>query len=208
MTAHIDYYFTCISPFSYFGHQAIGDVARRHGARLNLRPVRLGEVFETSGALPLARRPLPRQRYRMLELQRIAAMRDLPVNLKPAHFPTDPTLADATVAVLVDEGADAFAYLDSLYRAVWVDEANVADDAVIADRLGAAGFDASAILAKARGEAAIALVSANTEAAIAAGAIGSPSYVLNGEVFWGQDRVEHVDHALATGRGPFFANMA
>ena len=112
------------------------------------------------------------------------------------------------VQLLLDEGADAFAYLDSLYRAVWVDEANVADDAVIADRLGAAGFDASAILAKARGEAAIALVSANTEAAIAAGALGSPSYVLNGEVFWGQDRVEHVDHALATGRGPFFANMA
>ncbi|MAW85027.1 MAG: disulfide bond formation protein DsbA [Phyllobacteriaceae bacterium] len=208
MTAHIDYYFTCISPFSYFGHQAIGAVARRHGAVLDLRPFRLGTVFQTSGAVPLAQRPVPRQRYRMLELQRIAAMRNLPVNLKPAHFPTDPALADATVAALVEDGADAFAYLDSLYRAVWVDELNVADDAVLADRLEKAGFDAAAIIARARGEAVNALVDANTEAAIAAGALGSPTYVLNGEVFWGQDRVEHVDHALATRRGPFFADMA
>lgn len=208
MTAEIDYYFTCISPFSYFGHQAIGDVAKRHGARLNLRPFRLGQVFQSSGAVPLAQRPVPRQRYRMLELQRIAAMRGLPVNLKPAHFPADPALADATVAALVDQGADAFDYLDSLYRTVWVDEANVADDAVIAERLERAGFDAAAVIAAARSAKVTGIVDANTEAAIAAGALGSPTYVLNGEVFWGQDRVEHVDHALTTGRAPFSADMA
>lgn len=205
MTAVIDYFFTCISPFSYFGHQAIRDVADRHGARLNLRPMKLGEVFATSGAVPLAQRTPARQRYRLIELQRISDMRGLPVNLKPAFFPADATLADATVAALVLEGADPFDYLTSLYRVVWTDEANIADEAVVAARLAVAGFDAGRIIDAARGEAVTAAVAANTEAAIAAGAMGSPSYVLNGEVFWGQDRVEYLDHALKTGRAPFLA---
>lgn len=208
MTTAIDYYFTCISPFSYFGHRAIGAVSARHGATLNLKPFRLGAVFQTSGALPLGQRPVSRQRYRMLELQRISEMRGLPVNLKPKHFPADPSLADATVAALVADGRDPFDYVESLYRVVWVDEADIADEAVIADRLGKAGFDAAGVIARARSGLVTGIIDVNTEEAIAAGALGSPSYVLNGEVFWGQDRIDYLDRALETGRKPFSADMA
>lgn len=205
MTRQIDYFFTCISPFSYFGHRAFHEVADRHGARINYRPVRLGDVFASSGALPLAQRTPARQRYRFIELQRIAAMRGLPVNLKPAFFPADPSLGDATVAALVLKGEDPFVYLDALYRTVWVDEANIADEAVIASRLAACGFDAGEILAEAKSEAMGEQVRRNSEDAVAAGAMGSPTYVLNGEPFWGQDRIDYLDQALASGRRPFTA---
>ena len=205
MTRHIDYFFTCISPFSYFGHRAFHEVAGRYGARINYRPVRLGEVFASSGALPLAQRTPARQRYRLIELQRIADMRGLPVNLKPAFFPADPSLGDGTVAALVLRGEDPFEYLDALYRTVWVDEADIADEAVIASRLAACGFDAGAILAEAKSDAVGTQIRRNSEDAVAAGAMGSPTYLLNGEPFWGQDRIDYLVQALASGRRPFTA---
>lgn len=205
MTARIDYFFTIISPFTYLGHQAICAVADKHGAKLVFRPVNLGEVFATSGALPLPQRPPARQRYRLLELQRIAELRGLPINLKPAHFPVDPTLADNTINALVANGQDPRDYMFQLFQAVWVHEENVADESVLARYLISSGFDAAAILDQAKSAETGAMRSANTADAIEAGALGSPSYVLNGEVFWGQDRIDYIDHALTTGRGPFSA---
>ena len=203
MAAKIDYFFTCISPFSYLGHQAIQEVARRQGVQLSCRPMRLGEVFATSGAVPLAQRTEARKRYRLVELQRIAEFRGLPINLKPAFFPADPSLGDATVASLAATGADPLDYMDALYRAVWVDDANVADEGVVAARLTECGHDAAAIIAAARSEAMQEAIVRNTADAVAAGAMGSPTYVLNGEPFWGQDRIEYLDRALSIRRAPF-----
>ncbi|MCB1381576.1 MAG: 2-hydroxychromene-2-carboxylate isomerase [Notoacmeibacter sp.] len=205
MARQIDYFFTCVSPFSYFGHRALHDVARKHGAHINYRPVRLGDVFASSGAVPLAQRTPARQRYRLIELQRIAGMRGLPINLKPAFFPADPSLADATVVALVLGGKDPFSYIESLYRVVWVDDCDVADEAVVASRLTACGFDASAVLAGARTTAVADAITRNSQDAVAAGAMGSPTYVLDGEPFWGQDRIGYLDHALTTGRPAFTA---
>ncbi len=205
MTARIDYFFTIISPFTYLGHQAICAVADKHGAELVFRPVNLGEVFATSGALPLPQRPPSRQRYRLLELQRIADMRGLPINLKPAHFPVDPTLADCTIAALVANGENPRDYMFRLFQAVWVNEENVSDETVLAKYLAESDFGAVAILDRARSDEISAVRAGNTAEAIAAGTLGSPSYVLNGEVFWGQDRIDYVDRALTTGRTPFTA---
>jgi 2-hydroxychromene-2-carboxylate isomerase len=95
----IDYYFTAISPWVYIGHAAIRAVAERHGVRLNAKPVILGDVWEASGAVPLAQRSAIRQRYRFLELQRYAELRGLPMKYKPA--PADASLADLSVAAIV-----------------------------------------------------------------------------------------------------------
>lgn len=202
MSAVIDYYFFSASPFTYLGHDAIRDVAKAHGAELNYKPVNLFDVWEVSGAVPPPKRPPVRQRYRLVEIERIAAFRGLPVNPKPAHFPVDATLADLTVAALVDDGVDAGDYMASLFRAVWADEKNIADEAVLAELLSQHGQDASAVLEKAKSEPVAAIRAQNTKDAVASDAVGVPAYVLNGEVFWGQDRVEHVAHALETGRKP------
>lgn len=203
MAAMIEYYCTASSPWTYFGHAAIGAVAGKHGARLDIRPVGLAGVWEVSGGVPLAKRSATRQRYRLVELQRYSELRGLPIKLKPKYAPVDPSLADlATIAILL-EGGDPFAFQEMAMKAYWSEEADIADRDVIAGLLEAAGFDAVAILARAGGEEAAATRQRNTDAAIAADAIGVPAYVLNGEVFWGQDRIDLLDRALTTGRAPF-----
>lgn len=203
MSTTIEYYFTSSSPWVYLGHDAIGAVARKHGARLDVRPVELGGVWEVSGGVPLAKRSATRQRYRLIELQRYSELRGLPINLRPKHAPLDPSLADLAVAAVLVHGDDPFGFMGRMLRAYWAEEENVADQAVIARLLVAEDFDPDAILAVARGQEASELRKKNTEAAIAADAIGVPAYVLNGEVFWGQDRIELLDRALSTGREPF-----
>ena len=200
--AHIDYYFYGASPFTYLGHKAIREVAERHGATLAYKPVNLMGVWEISGAVPPPQRPPVRQRYRLVELQRIAEMRGLPIKLKPAHWPFDATLCDSCM-IAIDEQGDAGDFIFSVLSGVWAEDADMADEAQIAEKITAAGFDAPTILKRAKSEDVAAKRMANTDEATAADAIGVPAFVLNGEVFWGQDRIEFIDHALKTGRKPF-----
>ena len=199
----IDYFFTLVSPFAYLGHRAFLDVAGKYGAEVRFRPVALMGVWEHSGAVPLPQRPQSRQEYRLIELQRWREKRRVPLNLHPKHFPTNPTLADRSVIALVEAGADPGDYAGAVLRACWADDKDVADADVLAGLLDAAGHDARAILASAESDAVAAIHQANTDAAVAAGVVGAPGYVLNGEPFWGQDRIELLADALASGREPY-----
>lgn len=203
--ATIDYYFYGASPFTYLGNGAIRAVADKHGATLNYKPVNLMGLWEISGAVPPAQRPPVRQRYRLLELQRISQMRERPVNLKPAHFPVDMTLADSCVIAIAERGKNPHAFLDAVGKGVWLNEADLSNEAEIADRLAAADFDPDTIINAAQSDDTAAIRAANTQAAIDADAVGVPAYVLNGEVFWGQDRIDLLDHALTSDREPFKA---
>lgn len=199
----IDYYFFSASPFTYLGHKAITDVAAKHGATLNIKPSNLMAIWEVSGAVPPGKRPLVRQKYRLLEIERCAEVRGLPVNKTPKHFPVDASLADHSIIALIEMGQDPLAYMGDVFAAVWVNEKDIADEAVIAELLTKNGFDANAVLAKAKSDEVAAIRAKNAQDAVDANAVGVPAYVIDGEVFWGQDRVEHVDHMLASGRKPF-----
>lgn len=199
----IDYYMTCVSPWTYLGHRPIQQVAERHGATLVVKPVNLGEMFKVSGQVALAERPAVRQRYRFIELQRFAEMRGRRLNPKPRFFPVNPTLADHTIIAILRSGGDPFAYMDSVFSAVWADDKDIADEATVAGLLTAAGFDADAILARANDAETAAIRARNTQDALEVDATGVPSYVLAGEPFWGQDRIDLLDRALSSGRAPF-----
>jgi 2-hydroxychromene-2-carboxylate isomerase len=196
----IDYYFTASSPWTYLGHAAIRAVAGRHGARLSAKPVVIADVWKASGSVPLAERSPTRQRYRLVELQRYAELRGLPI-CKPA--PVDPSLADLCAAAIVLAGRDPLDFMGSVLSARWADNRDIGDEATVASLLAAAGFDPAAVIERARSPEAAALRAKNTAEAIAADAIGVPAYVLNGEVFWGQDRIDLVERALSTGRTPY-----
>jgi 2-hydroxychromene-2-carboxylate isomerase len=201
--ARIDYYFTLISPWAYLGHQALLDLADAHGASVVHKPVMLGKVFENSGATPLAQRPQARQDYRFLELQRWRARRGMPLNLKPKYFPANPALADRALIALTEAGRDPGDYAQRVFRACWVEEKDIFDRGVVAEALAGSGHDAEAMLAAAESEAVASRYAANTQEAIGLNAIGSPTYVLNGEVFWGQDRLDLLAEALETRRAPY-----
>jgi 2-hydroxychromene-2-carboxylate isomerase len=201
----IDYFFTLVSPYVYLGHSAFLDVAREHGAEVRFRPVGLMGLWEHSGAVPLPQRPQSRQDYRLIELQRWREKRGLALNLHPKHFPTNPALADRSVIALVEDGADPAKYAGAVQRACWAEEKDIADADVLAGLLEQAGQNAAPILKAAESDAVAAIHKANTDAAVALGVVGAPGYVLNGEPFWGQDRIELLADALASGRQPYAA---
>ncbi|MBX3530672.1 MAG: 2-hydroxychromene-2-carboxylate isomerase [Rhizobiaceae bacterium] len=203
MGASIDYYFISASPFAYLGHQAFHSIAARRGTTIRYRPMKMLEVWEVSGSVPVAQRSPTRQRYRAIELQRLAEFRDLRLNLSPKHVPVDPTLADRTVIALVEAGADPAGFLWQVHQGVWALDHDIADRKTLATYLSEEGHDAEAALTFAESPAAAAIHDANTKDAIAADVIGAPAYVLNGEPFWGQDRLDHLDYALASARPPF-----
>ncbi len=203
--ATIDYYFYSASPFTYLGHKAIEAVARKHGCAIAYKPVNLFALWEISGAVPPGKRPPVRQRYRLVELQRCADFRGMPINVKPAFWPVDATLADSCVIALLQEGKDPSEYIWKLLSGVWANEENIADEAVLKGYLEACGHNAEAVLNAAKSDEIAAIRKRNTDEAIAADAVGVPAYVLSGEVFWGQDRVDHIDHALSTGRAAYSA---
>ncbi|MBX9464014.1 MAG: 2-hydroxychromene-2-carboxylate isomerase [Aquamicrobium sp.] len=204
MTA-IDYYFICSSPFAYLGHKAFHELAARHGAEIRYKPINIGGVWEKSGSVPLGQRTPLRQRYRRIELQRIADMRGLPLELEPKFFPVDPGLADRCVIALVGQGADPAGFIWRAHQGVWARNENIADPEQLSAYLTAEAHDADAVLKAAGEPEAAETLARNTSEAGDADAVGAPVYVLNGEPFWGQDRLEHLAHALETGRAPFRA---
>jgi 2-hydroxychromene-2-carboxylate isomerase len=199
----IDYYLTCVSPWTYLGHRPIQEVARRHGATLAVKPVNLIEMFKVSGQVALGERPAVRQRYRFIELQRFAEMRGRRLNPRPRFFPVNPALADMTIIAILQAGGDPMGYMDTVFSAVWADERDISDETTLAALLTAAGFEAAAVLERAKAPEAAAQRARNTLDAVEVDASGVPAYVLNGEPFWGQDRIDLLEMALASGRPPF-----
>ncbi|MCC5976724.1 MAG: 2-hydroxychromene-2-carboxylate isomerase [Salinarimonas sp.] len=203
MSRTITYYFTCSSPWTYIGHEPFREVVTRHALKVEHRPMPTPVVFSRTGGLPLGQRPRQRQNYRLLELQRWRDRRGMNFNIQPRHFPVDPGLADRTVIALIAQDADPDRYLRRVFEAVWEEERDIADIATLSALLEEAGHAAEKVLAEAQGSAAEATYALNAESAVAADVFGAPSYVLDGEVFWGQDRIELLDDALSSGRAPY-----
>ena len=197
----IDYYFTPQSPWAYLGHARFAALAKAHGATVNVLPVDLGgKVFPVSGGLPLAKRAPQRQAYRLVELKRFSEFLDVPLNLHPKYFPVaSDDAAKLIIAVDLHDGADAaMAVTGALLRAVWVDERNIADESHLAALLAAAKLPARRI-EDAHSQAVHERYEADSQRAIEAGVFGAPTYVIDGEMFWGQDRLDFVERRLRRG---------
>lgn len=206
MSRQIACFFTIVSPWAYIGHDLLTRVARKHDATIDYRPVNLGEVFPQSGGLPLAKRHPLRVAYRTVELKRWREKRGLKFALKPKGWPFDPTLADCVALALLARGDDPGVYLSNAFRAVFEKEIDLGEADNIAAVLTEAGHHADVLIADAQSQPVRDAYAANNRAALDLGVFGSPSYVLDGEIFWGQDRIELLDEALASGRAPFLAD--
>ena len=201
MSISVDYYLAPQSPWTYLGHQRFADLAKAANAQVNVLPIDLGgKVFPVSGGLPLGKRAPQRQAYRLVELQRFGEHLKLPLTLQPTYFPVPgDDAARLIIAVDLHDGADAaMALTSAVLNAVWAQERNIADAEVLAALLGETGL-AARRLEDAQRPAAAERYEANTQRAIQAGVFGSPSYVIDGEIFWGQDRLDFVQRRLARG---------
>ena len=198
MTHSVDYYFSPQSPWTYLGHQRFAEMAKAANATVRVLPVDLGgKVFPVSGGLPLNQRAPQRQAYRLVELKRFSEQLSLPLNLRPKFFPVAGDDASRLI-VAVDraDGSDAAMALGAaVFRSVWVDELNIADGQVLAALLASLQLPASR-LEESRTATVQQRYEANTQQAIDAGVFGAPSYVIDGEIFWGQDRLDFVQRRL------------
>jgi 2-hydroxychromene-2-carboxylate isomerase len=202
MSRIIDYLFTLQSPWAYLGFDRFHEIATAQRVEVRYRPVQLVNVFNETGGLPLARRHPARQAYRLVELQRWRAIRQLPLVLKPASFPFDATDADCLALAAVARRLSPVAYLRAAHRALWVEDRNLADPGTLLALLAASGLPAD-LFDLARSTAIRAEYEANRDWALANNVFGAPSYVLEGEIFWGQDRLDILEMALASARPPY-----
>jgi len=207
MARRIDYYFSTQSPWAYIGHALFQRLASAHGLTVRYKPVVLVDLFSQTGGLPLAERHPARQRYRMMELQRWRDKRGLSFHLQPQHWPFNARLADGTVIAAIEAGHDPEPFLRSAFVGIWERELDLADPATVTRLADAAGLPGAELVARAESDAVGAVYDQNRQDAIAAGVFGSPAWVLDGEVFWGQDRIELLDDALTSGRKPYTADV-
>ncbi len=194
MTIEIEYFHSLSSPWAYLGAQRFYDIAKRHGARIIARPIL---VQQENGGIPLRTRPDARQRYHALELDRWRHHLNLPLKLQPKYYPTDPTQACMMVIAAGQLGLDAPALSFRLLEALWADERDTRDPTVRQAVADSIGLNGAQLLALENTPEVLAQWEKNKRDAIALGIFGTPNYVLDGEIFWGQDRLEFLDRKLA-----------
>lgn len=195
--AHVDYFFSTLSPFAYLAGLRLEDAARRHNATITYKPLDVMALLGRTGGTPPAQRHPSRMEYRAQELQRWSRKLDMPLNLKPAHWPTN--AAPSSYAIIAAQragGGDMGALVHGIMRACWAEEKDIATDDVIKACLEQAGFDPSlsdsGLLTGAE------IYPANLEEAVTRGVFGSPFYITDDDQrFWGQDRLDELETALA-----------
>lgn len=199
MSKVCEYYFAPQSPWAYLGHTRFVSLAKQHGVKIDIKPYDLGKVFNVSGGLPLAKRAPQRQAYRLVEMKRWSDHLQVPLNLQPKFFPLpgDPA-AKLIIATKLTHGTDAaLAVAGAVMRALWAEDKNIGDADTLAAIASACGHDGPALLKSSDTASVQTEYQRFTDDAIAASVFGSPWYVVDGEGYWGQDRLDFVERAFA-----------
>ena len=201
MAQHIDYYASLNSPWTHLGAARIEALAAKHGATMRIYPVDFGTVFAGSGGLPLPKRAPQRQAYRLMELRRWRDFLGVPINIEPKFFPSSETLSAPCVIALRETQGDAPAIrlAHRVLKAVWQDELDPGNPATLSKLIEEVGLDADAVMKLGAEPRWTERRNADTQAALARGVFGAPSYVISDEIFWGQDRLDFVERKLARG---------
>ena len=198
MSKHVTYYMTAVSPWTYFGHDRLVALCAKHGATIEMKPVDLGRIFPVSGGLPLKQRAAQRQAYRLVELARWQALLGMPFNAQPRYGASGAELsARWTLAAQEHDTRGAIDFAGAVMRARWAEERDIADPATLAACATAAGLPAAAIAARADAPDIAARYDAATQEAIDRQVFGTPWYFVDGEPFWGQDRLDFLARKLA-----------
>lgn len=194
----VDYFIAPQSPWTYLGHERFVAIAKKHGAQVLLKPCDVNKVFAATGGVPVSQRPPQRQAYRLAELTRWSKHLGMPLTLHPKFFPVSgERAAKLIIAAQHVAGTDkALDLLGALGRACWAEEKNLADADTLLAVANGLGLDGAALLKLAEGDAVAADYARNTDDAIAANVFGVPWYRIDGDGFWGQDRLEFVEQAL------------
>ena len=194
MTKSVDFYFDVGSPTAYLAHNRLKQLKLEYGCSVIYHPVLLGGLFKASGNSSPVTVPA-KGRYMMMEdLPRFARLYNVPLNTNP-HFPINTlNLMRGAVSSLDEEYFDT--YIDTIFNAIWVESRNMGDIDTVIEVLSDAGLDAQSILEATQNPEVKQQLISNTEQAVERGLFGAPTMFVDGEMFFGQDRLQFVEAAL------------
>ncbi len=199
----IEYYFALASPWAYLGNDRLREIAAAHAAAIDPVIVDYDRMFAATGTVPLPQRPPLRKAYRLVELRRWSAWRGVPLVPEPRRYRGETEEPDERLAALMvtaagAAGEDALALAHAIGRALWAEERFPFECTELLSIAAAIGLDGPALLAAAEEPETARLYEAQTGRAIARGVFGMPFYIYRDEPFWGQDRLEMLEAALAS----------
>lgn len=198
MPAPIEFWFDFSSPYGYVASELIDGVAARHGRGVNWHPILLGPIFKAVGTAPLTTLPIKGD-YSRHDFARMARYHKVPFRL-PDKFPVGTQVATRAFYLIADaDPARARDFARRVYRAYFAEGRDVADPAVVMEIVTAAGADAAALAEPLKGEAIKDRARAEVEAAMKAGVFGSPYFIVDGEPFWGVDRLPVMEEWMQSG---------
>ncbi|MDP6705126.1 MAG: 2-hydroxychromene-2-carboxylate isomerase [Alphaproteobacteria bacterium] len=198
MTKIVTYYLSPASPYCYLGGQRIAQIAAAADTEVAVKPIDTGRVFAATGGLPLPKRHPARRAYRLVELARWRDQLGLAMHIEPAYFPVDGDLASRVIIAARQADCGPLDLANAVLRAVWEQERDIADAEAVARIIGETGLDAEALIEAAGSDDVSRELEANTDEAIAAGVFGVPWLVYREVPYWGQDRLEFLERALAS----------
>jgi 2-hydroxychromene-2-carboxylate isomerase len=205
----IDYYYSVRSVYAYFGSARIAELARRFGRTLRHYPIDLSQVIPAFGSVPFSERgPKVRAYYFGRELERWSAWLAMPVVIEPVHHYGDRNLPSGCVLAAQQLGLDANLLSDVILRALWRDDRDIANEAVLRSLAIECRMEPEPVLELALSADIQRQFKACTARAIEFGVPGSPTYCVDGQLFYGQDRLMFVEHQLKQGFGQDHRNVA
>ena len=196
MARPIEFFLALTSPWTYLATPRVRALAAEHNLELRLRPFDIFTVFQRNGIKALGDRPVAVRRNRLNELRRWRAHLGMDLNLEPRHFPVDPTLSGKMLIAALDGPGDACEFAFRVMRACWAEERDISDEATLKAIAGDCGFNGEALLDAVKGGGADRTLAQNTEDAITANVFGAPTFLFEGELYWGQDRIEFLRRAV------------
>lgn len=195
MTKTVEFFFDFGSPAAYLAWTQMPRIAKETGAQIDYQPFLLGGVFQATANRSPAE-VVPKGRYMTVDLERFARRYGVPFVHNP-FFPVNTLMLMRGAIGLQMRQPDKFiGYCNAMYHAVWVEARNMNDPAVVGEVLQQSGFDAPSFLALTADPQVKERLKAVTQDAVSRGAFGAPTFFVNGDMFWGQDRLDFVQEAL------------
>ena len=193
----IEYYYGIPSPFAYLGSLKFQTIAEKFNAEIIEKPCDLvGGIFAKTGGIPVPQRSPQRQKYRLDEIKRWSEFLNIKTNIKPKFFPPkDPHLpAKFTIAANLLGTKVLFGH--ELLKQLWSEERDISDEKNIEDISVNFKINFKELTTLAKSEKVSKIYTDNTKEAVEKNVFGSPTYIFNNELFWGQDRLEFLERAL------------
>jgi 2-hydroxychromene-2-carboxylate isomerase len=195
----VEYFMSPGSPWSFMGHQRFIEIVNKFNVNVNMYPVNYGEIFPLSGGVPVSKRPIQRQSIRLQELKRWGDFLKISLNPEPKFFPSKSLLPSLIIiASQLKKTNQAFDLANNIMSALWVENLNIDDEDTLINILKKMDLDADEILNYAKTKECEDAMKSGTRLAIEKGVFGAPTYIVNDQIYWGQDRLDFVERHLSS----------